>query len=88
MVKNKNGEDESVDPLAGLRELIDNVDNDVIELLNKRAQLAREPGDGYVRHVRTCDPIQRITLLGGHFQCTEHEGDVRTSPRVHGRDDP
>ena len=44
MVK-KSDDDKQLDPLSDLRELIDGVDNDVIELLNKRAQLAREIGD-------------------------------------------
>lgn len=45
MAKNNDGGNQESDPLAGLRGLIDNVDNDVIELLNKRARLAREIGD-------------------------------------------
>ena len=45
MVKKTDDDDKTLDPLADLRELIDGVDNEVIELLNKRAQLAREIGD-------------------------------------------
>ena len=45
MVKKSDDDKKPEDPLADLRKLIDGVDNDVIELLNKRAQLAREIGD-------------------------------------------
>jgi chorismate mutase/prephenate dehydratase len=45
MAKKNDGGNQEADPLTGLRGLIDSVDNGVIELLNKRAQLAREIGD-------------------------------------------
>ena len=45
MSDGKKDEKENADPLSGLRVEIDAVDNDVIELLNRRAKLAREIGD-------------------------------------------